>query len=57
LKNQTTEDMWEGEQILKSGVWNHYYISCSMWGDPFILPRAAFKIERENELLRPDSTR
>jgi len=57
LKNQTTEDMWEGECRLKSGVWNHYYISYSRVFKPLILPRAAFKAERENELLRPDSTR
>jgi len=56
LKNQTTEDMWEEECRLKRGVWNYYYISYSR-RDPLILPRAAFNVERENELLRPDSTR
>jgi len=57
LKNQTTKDMWEGECRLKSDVWNHYYVSYSGMRDPLILPRTSFKVERENELLRPDSTR
>jgi len=58
--NRTTDDMWYvriyGSEIKRS-VWNNYYVSYSEEFEPLILPRAAFKVEGENELLRPDSTR
>jgi len=58
--NRTINDMWDvriyGSKIKRS-VWNNYYVSYSEKFEPLILPRAAFKVERENELLRPDSTR
>jgi len=41
LKSKTS-DMWEG---FKRGVWDYYYISRSVKGEPLILLRAAFKDE------------
>jgi len=57
LKSKTIEDMWEGCR-LKRGVWNYYYVSYSRVFEGCSYLESRLKTNcKENELLRPDSTR
>jgi len=56
LKSKTTEDMWEGRR-LKRGIWDHYYVSYSRRRDSYYVEPRLKTNCKENELLRPNSTR